>query len=333
MAKIVRFHELGGPEVLRIESAAERDPGPGEVRVAVQAIGLNRAEALFRRGEYTQTPTLPSRIGYDAVGVVEAIGAGVEGIRTGQRVATVPAFQMSEHGVYGDVAVVPAGAIVPWPDPLRAEETAALWTAWITVWGGLVGQGEIRRGDWVLLTAAASSVGLAAIQTASAEGASVIATTRTAKKREALLHAGAAHVVVTQEEDLCARVMEITGGHGADLLFDAVAGPTLETTAQALALGGRIVVYGYLGGRATPLPLVPMLRKALTVRAHSMFHTTTRPAVMGEAVRYIEDGVRRGAFRPVVDRTFVLDEIVEAHRYLEASEQIGKVVVLTGTAA
>jgi NADPH:quinone reductase-like Zn-dependent oxidoreductase len=332
VARTVRFHELGGPEVLRLESLPERDPGPGEVSISVRAIGLNRAEALFRRGEYTQKPTLPSRIGYDAVGVVEAIGPGVDGIRAGQRVATVPAFLMSDHGVYGDVAVVPARAIVPWPEGLGAEEAAALWTAWITVWGGLLRQGELRRGDWVIATAAASSVGLSAIQTASAEGAKVIATTRTPKKREALLRAGAADVIVTQGEDILARVHEITGGHGADVLFDAVAGPDLETMAQAMAPGGRVVVYGYLGGMKTPLPLVPMLRKALTVRAHSLFHTTSDPAAMAEAVSYIDGGVRRGAFRPVVDRTFRLDEIVEAHRYLEASEQIGKIVVLPGAA-
>jgi NADPH:quinone reductase-like Zn-dependent oxidoreductase len=324
---MVRFHELGGPEVLRLESVPERAPGPGEVRISVRAIGLNRAEALFRRGEYTQKPTLPSRIGYDAAGVVEAIGREVEGLRIGQRVTTVPAFLMSDHGVYGDVAVVPARAIVPWPEGLSAEAAAALWTAWLTVWG-LLRQAEVRRGDWVLATAAASSVGLAVIQTATAEGAKVIATTRSAKKREALLRAGAAAVVVTHGEDVPARVREITGGHGADVLLDAVAGPDLETTAQAMAPGGRISIYGYLGGMKASLPLVPMIRQGLTVRAHSLFHTTSDPAAMAEAVSYIEGGVRRGAFRPIVDRTFPLEEIVEAHRYLEASEQIGKIVVL-----
>jgi NADPH:quinone reductase-like Zn-dependent oxidoreductase len=328
VARTVRFHELGGPEVLRLESLPERDPGPGEVRISVRAIGLNRAEALFRRGEYTQTPTLPSRIGYDAVGLVAATGREVEGLRIGQRVATMPAFLMSDYGVYGDMAVVPARAIVPWPEGLGAEEAAGLWTAWLTVWGGLLRQGELRPGEWVLATAAASSVGLAAIQTANAHGAKVIATTRTPKKREALLRAGAAEVVVTQGEDVPARVREITGGRGADLLFDAVAGPDLPTMAEALAPGGRIVVYGYLGGRQTPLPILPMLRKGLTVRAHSLFQTTSDPTAMAEAAAYIEDGVRRGAFRPIVDRTFALDEIVEAHRYLEASEQIGKIVVL-----
>ena len=323
----VRFHELGGPEVLRLEQHPAREPLAGEVRLGVHAIGLNRAEALFRRGEYTQQPVLPSRIGYDAVGVVEALGDGVTDVRLGARVATIPAFAMSQHGVYGDAAVVPARAIVPWPDGLAAESAVALWTAYLTVWGGLVRAGELARGDWVLATAAASSVGIAAIQTANAAGARVIATTRSPAKREALLRAGAAHVIVSEQEDLLARVSELTSGHGVDVLFDAVAGPQLDVSSQAMADGGRIVVYGYLGGRASALPLVPLLRKALTLRAHSIFRVTSQPALLAEAVAFITRGVASGAFRPLVDRSFTLDQIVEAHRYLEASEQVGKVVV------
>jgi NADPH:quinone reductase-like Zn-dependent oxidoreductase len=330
MTRTVRFHELGGPEVLQLESIANPEPGPGEVRLRVQAIGLNRAEALFRRGEYTQKPELPSRIGYDAVGVVDAIGPEVDGLQVGARVATVPAFLMSRHGVYGDSAVVPAHAVVPWPMGLEAEQAAGLWTAWMTVWGGLVKDGEMRSGNWVLLTAAASSVGLAAIQTARAEGAKTIATTRKASKREALLRAGADHVVVTDQEDVVARVLEITWGHGVDVLFDAIAGPGLETLAQAMAMRGRVVLYGYLGGLAAPLPMVPMLRKALTVRAHSIFHTTGNAAVLAAAREYIVSGVARGAFRPAIDRVFSLDDIVAAHQYLEGNEQVGKVVVTTG---
>src|SRR3954470_18649734 len=204
----VRFYELGGPEVLRLEAQPERQPGPGEVRFRVQAIGLNRAEALFHRGEYTQKPQLPSRIGYDAVGEIDAVGPDVTDVRVGARVATIPAFTMSQHGVYGDVAIVPARAVVPWPEALSGEQAVALWTAFLTVWGGLIKDGALGRGEWVLLTAAASSVGIAAIQAALSEGARVIATTRSESKREALLRAGAEHVIVTEGEDLVARVHE-----------------------------------------------------------------------------------------------------------------------------
>ncbi len=327
MSRVVRFHELGGPEVLRVESLPDREPAAGQVRLKVDAIGLNRAEALFRRDLYTQKPELPSRIGYDAVGVVDAVGPGVEGVRVGDRVATVPAFKMSEFGVYGDHAVVPAQALAPWPDALPAPQAAALWMAWLTVWGGMVEDGELRAGDWVLLTAAASSVGVAAIQTARAHGAKTIATTRTRAKSDALLDAGADHVVVTQEQDLTARVLEITGGHGADVAFDAVAGPAITGVAAAMAMRGRLVVYGYLGGMQAPLPLVPLLRQRFTLRAHSVFRTTSDAAALARAKEYVMDGVRRGAFRPRVDRVFALDQIVEAHRALEGDQQFGKIVV------
>jgi NADPH:quinone reductase-like Zn-dependent oxidoreductase len=330
MIRTVRFHELGGPEVLRIESLPAREPAAGEVRLAVDAIGLNRAEALFRQDQYTQKPELPSRIGYDAVGVIDALGPQVEGLRVGDRVATIPAFAMSQYGVYGDEAVVPARAVVPWPEALAAEEAASLWTAWLTVWGGLVKQGELRKGDTVLLTAAASSVGIASIQTARAEGAWTIATTRSRAKREALLRAGADEVVVTQEEDLAARVLALTGGRGVDVAFDAVAGPELTKVASAMAPGGRLVVYGYLGGMQAPLPLVPMLRKRLTLRAHSIFQTTGDATALAQATAYVLDGVRRGAFRPLVDRSFPLDEVVAAHHALESNEQVGKIVLRTG---
>ncbi|HEX3769607.1 MAG TPA: zinc-dependent alcohol dehydrogenase family protein, partial [Polyangiaceae bacterium] len=329
MNRTVRFHELGGPEVLRIEHLPSRDPGPGEVRLRVEAIGLNRAEALFRQNLYTQKPELPSRIGYDAVGVVDAVGPEVHGVLPGERVATIPAFQMTQHGVYGDEAVVPARAIAPWPDALAAEEAAALWTAWLTVWGGLVKDGEVRRGDWVLLPAAASSVGIAAIQVARSEGAKTIATTRNPAKRDALLRAGADEVVVTSTEDLAARVLAITGGRGVDVAFDPVAGKAIETTAGSLAPRGRLVIYGYLGGMDAPLPLVPMLRKRLTLRAHSIFQTTNDPDATAEAKAYVLRGVASGAFRPLVDRVFSLDDIVEAHRALEADAQVGKIVVTT----
>ena len=327
-SRSVIFHELGGPEVLRLEASPERAPEAGEVRLRVHAIGLNRADALFRRGEYTQKPELPSRIGYDAVGVVDAVGPGVERWQVGARVATIPAFAMTRHGVYADVATVPEHAVVPWPEALDAPHAAALWTAWLTVWGGLLQVGSLRAGDWVLLSAASSSVGLAAIQIAHAEGARVIATTRAATKRDALLAAGADHVIVTQSEDLVERVSAITAGHGVDLAFDAVAGAQLDTLARAMADSGRIVIYGYLGGMATPLPLVPLLRKALTLRAHSMFRTTLDAAAVARSVEYITRGVARGAFQPRVDRVFSLEQIVEAHRYLEGSEQVGKIVVV-----
>jgi NADPH2:quinone reductase len=330
MERIVRFHELGGPDVLRFEEAPTPRPAAGEVRLRVHAIGVNRCEAQFREGRYVETPVLPARIGYEAAGVVEEVGPSVEGVHVGDRVATLPAFSMSTHGVYGETAVVPANALAPWPGGLRAAEAASIWMAFLTGWGGLVGDGGIRAGDTVLLTAASSGVGVASIQIAKREGAAVIATTRNPRKREALRKAGADHVIVTSEEGLAERVHAITGGRGANLVFDPVTGHDVETLTGACADSGRVVFYGYFGGIEAPLPLIPMFRQALHLRAFSILRLVADRPRLDAGVAYVLDGLRSGALRPVVDRTFALTELAAAHTYLESNDQVGKVVLRAG---
>jgi NADPH:quinone reductase len=237
MPKIVRFHETGTAEVLKLEDLPLTEPGEGEVRLQVEAIGLNRAEVMFRQGQYLETPKPPSRIGYEAAGTVDAVGPGVSGIRIGDRVSTIPGFSMGRYGVYGESAIVPATAVARYPDNLSPIEGTAIWMQYLTAYGALVEFGQIKRNDPVLITAASSSVGLAAIQIARAAGARVLATTRGADKKPFLLAAGADHVIVTDEEDLAERVMAITGGNGARVAFDPVAGPFLEKIAEAAAPG------------------------------------------------------------------------------------------------
>ncbi len=235
MARVVRFHRTGGPEVLQIEDLEVGDPGPGEVKIRVEAIGLNRAEAMFRSGTYLEEPRLPARLGYEASGVVEVLGPGVAGLKPGDPISVIPAFSLNKYGVYAEEAIVPASAVVKRPAGLRAVEAAAVWMAYPTAYGALISIGEVALGDGVLIPAASSSVGLAAIQIANAVGAVPIATTRTAEKRERIRQAGAAHVIVTNDQDLVAEVMRITQGKGARVIFDPVAGPWIEKLAQAAA--------------------------------------------------------------------------------------------------
>ncbi|NUR41255.1 MAG: alcohol dehydrogenase catalytic domain-containing protein, partial [Streptomyces sp.] len=172
MARTVRFHEVGGPEVLRLEDVPVGEPGPGELRVRVDAIGLNRAEVLFRGGQYIEpVKEFPARLGTEAAGVVEAVGAGVTGFAAGQPVSVVPAFSMNEYGVYAERAVVPARAVLHRPEGLDAVAGAAVWMPYVTAYGALVEVAGMRAGDTVVLTAASSSVGLAAIQVARSVGA------------------------------------------------------------------------------------------------------------------------------------------------------------------
>lgn len=327
MARIVRFHETGGPEVLRIDDLSVQAPGEGEVRLRVEALGINRAEVMFRRGQYLQAPALPSRIGYEAAGVIDAVGPGVTGLQIGDRVSTIPSFSMSDYGVYGESAVVPAYAAAVYPDNLSPVEGAAIWMQYITACGALIEYGKLKADDTVVITAASSSVGRAAIQTCRDVGAVAIATTRTAVKRQALVDGGASHVVVTDEEDLAARVMEITGGQGANLCFDPVAGPFLTKLAEACAEGATIFEYGALYPEATPFPLFAALSKGLTVRGYTLFELVRQPETLERMKGYISVRLASGRFQPVIDRTFPLEEIAEAHRYMQSNQQNGKIVV------
>jgi len=327
MARVVRFHETGGPEVLRIEQVEVPPPGKDEVRIRVHALGLNRAEAMFRSGQYLYTPRLPSRLGYEAAGTVEAIGAGVTGVKLGEAVSTVPAFSLNDYGVYGDVATVPAAAVAKHPASLSWVEAAAVWMQYATAYGALIDIAALEAGDTLLIPAASSSVGIAAIQIASMVGATPVALTRGGRKREALLGVGAAEVIASQEQDLVAEVRRITGGKGARVVFDPVGGPTVAKLTAAMARRGILFQYGMLSTEPTPLPLADVLGKSLTIRGYVLFEITNDPRRLERAKQFIIDGLAAGKLKPVIAKTFPLDQIVAAHRYLESNQQIGKIVV------
>jgi NADPH:quinone reductase-like Zn-dependent oxidoreductase len=327
MTRVVRFCELGGPEVLRLEDHDLGAPGVGEVLVDVEAIGLNRSEANFRRDRYLdRVAGLPSGLGYEGSGRVRAVGEGVSGYEPGDAVSVLPVFAQSRYHLYGEQAIVPAHALVHRPPEVDAVTSAASWMAFLTAYGALVDIGRLRAGDRVVITAASSSVGLAAIQTALRLGAVPIATTNDPAKEQRLLAAGAARVLIPGREDLPAQVLEMTGGKGAEMVFDAVAGPAIEELARATAAGGILFVHGSLSGQPTPLPGLDRMRP-LFIRPYALFEVTGDPERLARAKHFIATGLASGAFAPVVDRTFDLADIVEAHRYLEAGAQVGKIVV------
>jgi NADPH:quinone reductase-like Zn-dependent oxidoreductase len=327
-ARTVRFHRVGGPEVLAFEDLEVGEPGAGEVRLRVLAIGLNRAEAAYRAGRYLETPQLPSRLGYEAAGVVEAVGPGVAGVAVGDTVCVLPAFSMNRYGTYAERAIVPANALIPAPAGLSATDAAALWMASLTAYGALVEIGRIGPGDAVLISAASSSVGLAAIQIARMLGATPIALTRTAAKTDVLRAHGAAHVLAPGNA-LAAEVARITGGKGARLAFDPVAGPAVLALADALGPGGTLVIYGNLSGQAvqTPFPFHAAVARGLSLRGYLVFELLRDAARLQAARSFIEAGLAAGALRPVIDRVFPFDQIVAAHHYLESNAQVGKVVI------
>jgi NADPH:quinone reductase-like Zn-dependent oxidoreductase len=326
MPKIVRFHQVGGPEVLQLEELPAPQPGEGEVRIKVEAIGLNRAEVMFRSGQYLYQPEFPSKLGYEASGTIEEIGPGVTGWKPGDRVSSVPSFSLQDYYTYGEVALLPASALAKYPENLSPIEGASIWMQYLTAYG-LIEFGKMQQGQYVLITAAASSVGLAAIELANSVGAIPIATTRSEAKAQSLLAAGAKHVVNTKVKGWAEKVGEVTGGAGVDLAFDPVAGPELEQVAQTMRSGGMVFVYGALSPEPTPFPLFAAIGKSLILRGYTLFSIVTHPERREGAINSVYAQLANGKLKPLVARTFSLNQIVEAHRFMESNEQIGKIVV------
>ncbi len=326
--RVVRIHEFGDASGLRIESLPVPAPAADQVMIEVHALGLNRAEIMLRDDVYMEHPELPSRIGYEASGIVISVGDNVESVRIGDRVATVPGFSMAQFGVYAEHAVVPASVVARIPDNFTYEQGASIWMQYITAYGGLIDIGQLKGGDTVVITAAASSVGIAAIQLARLAGATVVATTRNNDKADTLREFGADVVVNTSEASLADVVMTATNGHGADLIFDAIGGAMLAEAAAAAAPRGTIVLYGALDSRPTELPLINALAKGLTVRGYTLFEISTDPARLARVIAYLNEVFTADAIRPLMDeRRFLLDDIVDAQRYMESNEHIGKIVV------
>jgi NADPH:quinone reductase-like Zn-dependent oxidoreductase len=326
MAKVVRIHAQGGPEVLQIEDLDIGAPGPGEVRVRVQAVGLNRSEAMFRAGRYPVPVKLPSPMGYEGAGLIEALGPGVEGYSVGERVCILPMTSPAQ-GLWAEQAIVPARALLPAPPGLSPAEAASIWMQYMTAYA-IIEVANVGIGDGVIIRAASSSVGLAAIQLANWAGSVSIACTRTSDKKPALLDQGAAHVVATEEEDLVARVMEITGGKGARTAFDPVGGPYVDTLAQALAPRGILFVYGGLSEQPTPYPHWPCAMKGLSMRGWVASEIWNHPHRFKAAQDTILAGLAGGELRPVIAKEFHgLEQIAAANEFLESNQQVGKVVV------
>jgi NADPH:quinone reductase-like Zn-dependent oxidoreductase len=282
---------------------------------------------MFRSGQYLEQPKFPARLGYEAAGTVEALGEGVQGLRVGDPVSTVPAFSLNQYGVYGETAIVPAAAVAKHPPSLSWEEAAAVWMQYATAYGALVDIAEMKKDDTLLIPAASSSVGIAAIQIARMMGATPVALTRRNRKRKSLLDAGASEVIATEEQDLVAEVKKLTGGKGARIVFDPVGGPTIAKLTEAMAPRGTLFLYGALSTEPTPLPLFNVLGKSLTVRGYLLFEITGDSLRLERAKKFIIDGLSTGKLKPVISKRFPFEQIVDAHRYLESNQQIGKIVV------
>ncbi len=326
-AKGVRFHEAGGPDVLQVETVEVPAPAPHEVRLQVKAVGINRIDTVIRQGLFPIPPVFPAHLGFEAAGVIESVGSDVTNLKPGDKVNVFPAFMPNDYGTYGDLIVLPAYAIQPFPAALSFEQAAAVWGTYLVAYGMLVDSAKLQAGQAVVLNAASSSAGLAAIQITNALGGISIALTTSKAKKDALLAAGAQHVIVTSEEDLAERVHALTNGKGADIILDAVGGAQFEQLVAAAAERAQVFAYGMLGTGAGAYPTFQVVMKMLAIRGYNMMDLLLDPAKSAAAVAFIQQGLQAGTLKPVVGHSFPLEAVANAHRFVEANGHVGKVVL------
>lgn len=326
MPRVVVFDEFGGPEVLRVVEEAVVEPAAGEVRVRIEAFAVNPLDRLMRSGASPAPVPLPrARLGVEGTGVVDALGPGARGFEVGEPVVLAAVPDAASRGSYAEYTTLPVTQVLARPAGLGVTEAAAVWVAYSTAYGALVEKAGMRPGDHVLVTAASGGVGRAAIQIARQVGAVPVAVTRHSGKTDDLLAAGAAEVVATDRTDLVEAVRHHTGGAGADVVLDLVAGPGLQDLVKAVRPGGTLVAAGFLDPRPAPFPT----GAPLTIHGYRSFEHTLDPVVVKRMAAFLHAGVGRGALRPAVGEVFTLDDVVEAHRHLENGLHDGRKIVVT----
>ncbi|MGX7730804.1 quinone oxidoreductase family protein [Rhodococcus sp. 2H158] len=318
MAKVVRFYETGGPEVLRWENAEVGEPGPGEVRIRHGAVGLNFADTYFRTGLYPAA--LPAGMGVEAAGVVEAVGAGVSHVREGDRVT----YTGSPLGAYSTERVMPAEHLITLPDGIAFETAASMTMRGLTSAYLLRRIAALGAGDTVLLHAAAGGVGSIVTQWANLLGINVIGTVSSDAKAEIARANGCAHVIVYTRENVPARVREITDGVGVPVVFDSIGASTFATSLDSLARRGLLVCFGTASGPIPPIDAMSLAVKgSLFVTRPALADYIADPAERAELAGEVFGHVAAGRIRIDINQRYELADAVAAHRDLEAGASIG----------
>lgn len=322
--RAVVIREPGAPEVLEVREVPRPEPGPGEVLVRVASSGLNRADLLQRRGRYPVPEGYPEDIpGLELAGTVEAVGEGVSGLAVGDGVMGILG-----GGGYAELAVSPADTLVPIPDGMDPSTAGAIPEVYMTAYDAAFLQEGLASGEALLVHAVGSGVGTAAVQLARRIGATVIGTSRTPEKLERAKELGLDHAVLA-DDAWPERVLELTDGRGVDVILDLVGGPYLAGNQRVVAVRGRHIVVGVPGGMEAVLNL-----RALMGRRASIRGTVLRARPLEEKVELarafagrVLPGFATGELEPVVDRRFPAEQAADAHAYMEANENFGKILL------
>ena len=321
---VVEIARPGGPEVLVPATRPVPAPGPGDVLIHVAAAGVNRPDVMQREGRYPPRPGASDLPGLEVAGTIVALGPGVARWTTGDAVCALVA-----GGGYAEYCVAPAPQCLPIPSGVDMIAAAALPETCFTVWTNVFERGRLASGEWLLVHGGSSGIGTTAIQMARALGARVIATAGSPAKCAACERLGAVRAIGYRDEDFVTITRDVTAGHGADVVLDMVGGDYLARNLECLAVDGRLVIIGLLGGAKAAMNLVPVLQRRLTITGSTLRARTVEQK--GTIARALEAQiwplVALGTIRPVVDRRFPLVEAAAAHRRMESSEHIGKLVL------
>jgi putative PIG3 family NAD(P)H quinone oxidoreductase len=324
--RAVVITEPGEPEVLQIQTVPDPEPKAGEVLIRVAATAVNRADLLQRQGNYPPPPGASAYLGMECSGTIEVLGESVAGWDVGERVCG-----LLSGGGYAELVAVPVGQLMPVPSGLSLVDAAALPEVACTVWSMLFGAqaGRLQPGESVLVHGGSSGVGTMAIQLAHNRGARVFVTAGTPRKTQFCHELGADVVINYHDEVFDERVLAETNRGGVDVILDNMGGSYLPRNIRSLALGGRLIVLGLQGGRKGELDLGAVLAKRATVHAAGLRGRSVaqKAAIVAETADAVWPLIESGVVRPIIDRVLTLDDAAEAHRLVESSEHIGKVVL------
>lgn len=319
--KVVRFHSIGGPEVLCVEEVEKPEPGAGEALVRVQVAGVNFADTLLRRGAYLAQPRLPETPGFEAAGMVEDVGSGAGTEWIGRRVAL-----MGEH-CYAQYAKAPLGSLIPLPENLSLEAGAAFPVQALTAYHLLFTSGGLKAGQSVLVHAAAGGTGLLAIQMAKQAGGRVFATVSTPEKASLARDAGADETILYTQEDFAKRVLAATNNQGVDLILDSVGKATYTGSVRSLAPFGHLISFGGASGAPDPVQLSTLYPKSIKVSAFWLFTAMRQPQLAAAGVERVLSWLTSGKIQLKIGLTLPLEQAAEAHRRMEARETVGKILL------
>lgn len=337
MSQMIRFHRFGGADVLQREEVPTPTPGPGEVLIRAEAIGVSWEDVLWRQNLASEQANLPAGIGSEVAGEVERVGEGVDDLEIGTKVASFKAHTPNRYPAYGDHVLMPREALTRYPASadFTATDAAVHYTQHLSAYFALANLAKLKSGQTVLVTEAARCMGGAMVQMAKALGAHVVAATRNADPHDMLLKLGADKVVLTEEQDLSLAVGNFTHTKGVEVVVDGCGGHQMAMLGDVAAPCGKLILYGLDGGNEAAFPAWAAFRKHLQFHRFSLLDFTGHAelgikaddaavkAALGEINRMTEQGM----LRPIIDRSFAFDAFVEAHHHIEAFPSLGRVVI------